>query len=77
MIRTDYDDLIEALDNYKNVQAKRGRDLDTPRYYDPCDSQKEFYERDLWDAEKRLNDVFRKLVRRHQRGCGCPDQELA
>lgn len=76
MIRTDYDDLLEALDNYRDVQAKRSRDLDTPGHYDPCDTQKEHYQYELHRAERRLDDIFEKLVRVHQRGCACPDQPL-
>lgn len=71
MIRTDYDDLIEALDNYKDIQAKRRRDLDAPGHYDPCDYAKKHYEEEIRQAACVLDAAFRKIVLTHQRPCGC------
>lgn len=76
MIRTDYDELIAALDHYRDVQATRERDLSAPGHYDPCDTQKEHYEAEVLKAERRLDDIFEKLVTGHQRGCACPHQPL-
>ena len=76
MIRTDWDNLLTALDNYRSVQAKWDTATAQSGFYDPCDSQKQHYELDINDAEESLNTIFGKLVRKATPGCQCTDQPL-
>lgn len=72
----DYDELINALDELKAVRAERRNALNQSGHYDPHNYQQERYVEDVNKATERLDAIFAKLVRRHQRGCACPDQPL-
>ena len=75
-MRTEWDDLIEALDHYRTVQSKWDTATSQSGFYDPCDSQRDHYNQDIKDASEKLEEVFGELVRRHGPGCQCPDQPL-
>ena len=58
----DYDELIEAMDDYRNKRDAWVEDRGRPGFYDPCDTHKEHREKDISDALGRLDKVFRRLV---------------
>ena len=77
MSDNNWDELIAALDDYKDIRDTRQADLGRPGHYDPCDYQMERYELDIKDATERLNTIFKTMVRKAAHGCQCPHQPLA
>jgi len=59
---SDYDDLIEALDDYRARKDEWWRDLSQPGFYDPTDSRRDYAEKEIAKAHDHLDKVFRALV---------------
>ena len=58
-----YDELLDAMDNYREKRNSWRKETDRNGFYDPQGYQEKRAKREIKKGEERLNTIFSRIVR--------------